>query len=119
MLPVAAFLESAAASDALAFTTFSLDEQVLVELLRQRVPRNRRIVVFHDVMKHHAPGFLRQHYPNSLVVSVQLVQHRAPVRSCPVFHSKIWLAVGRRPLRCRALAAPSLTRASSDTAAQT
>ena len=59
-------------------------------------------------MKHHAPGFLRQHYADSLIVSVQVVNTRGPVGSCPVFHSKLWLAVDRRPLCCRVLAVPSL-----------
>lgn len=109
LLPVGSFFEKTIGCDALLFTTFSLDEQVLVELLRaHRVPAHQRIVVLHDVMRHHAPGFLRQHYPNSLIVAVEITGHRPVANSCPVFHSKIWLAVKRRPLRCQTLAAPSL-----------
>ncbi|HZO80050.1 MAG TPA: hypothetical protein VFB33_00010 [Candidatus Binataceae bacterium] len=108
-LPIESFFKATAGCDALLFTTFSLDEQVLAELLRtHRVPAHQRIVVLHDVMKHHAPGFLRQHYPNSLIVAVEITGHRPVANSCPVFHSKIWLAVKRRPLRCQTLAAPSL-----------
>jgi hypothetical protein len=109
-LPFASFFEAVQnPAFALVFTTFSLDEQVLVKLLRRfKVESSRRIVVFHDIMKHQFPGLLHQHYTHSLVVSVQLINTRGPSRSCPVFHSKLWMGIERRPFRCRVLAVPSL-----------
>jgi hypothetical protein len=60
-------------ADGFIFTTFSLDEQILVTLLQtHRVRTDCRIVVLHDLMKRHKPGFLRQFYPDSTVVSVTL-----------------------------------------------
>ncbi len=123
MLPINKFFDEAIGPGrALVFTTFSLDEQVLVELLRKHnIPTDQRIVVFHDVMKHHAPGFLRQHYRQSLVVSVEIIGTQGARNKCPIFHSKLWLAVEKKPFRCRVLAVPSLNlrRYHLDQSAQT
>jgi hypothetical protein len=91
-------------ADGFIFTTFSLDEQILVTLLQtHRVRTDCRIVVLHDLMKRHKPGFLRQFYPDSTVVSVTLTNTNVRV---PIFHSKLWMAI--RNIQCVVLAAPSL-----------
>jgi len=42
----------------LVFTTFTLDEAVLHALLQQhQVPKDCRIVVFHDILRRRNPGF--------------------------------------------------------------
>lgn len=95
---------------ALVFTTFGLDEAVLVELLeRYAVPREARIVVFHDVLKHRCPGLLRHHFPDSRIVAVQLT---SAGRGCPVFHAKLWMHLSKRPFRCvtAAIHSANLTR---------
>lgn len=101
---ISAFFRAVNDADGFLFTTFSLDEQVLVALLRKHSIRtDRRIVVLHDVMKRHHPGFLRQFYPNSTVISVRLANSTAKV---PIFHSKLWMGIRKK--NCVALAAPSL-----------
>jgi hypothetical protein len=96
----------AAQDRALVVTTFGLDEAVLAGLLGHHdVPHRARIVVFHDVMKLRHPGFLRHHYPNSLVIAVQLPDAG---KRCPVFHAKLWMCVSRRPFLCRTLGVHSV-----------
>ena len=98
-------------SSILLFTTFGLDEIVLVQLLRKhKVSNQTRIVVIHEIMKHNAPGFLETYYPNSKIISVELPRKKYR-KYCPVFHSKIWMEVSRSPFRCRiAIHSINLTR---------
>jgi len=100
------FFESLSRSDtALYFTTFGLDERILVGILRRsRIDPERRIVVAHDIMKRKYPGLLREHYPRSCVVSVVL---KSGAAGCPIFHSKLWMEVDSKR-RCLTLSAPSL-----------
>src|SRR4030042_5345416 len=102
------FFEGIEKDSALIFTTFGLDEMVLVQLLRQhKISPRRRIVVFHEIMKHRNPGFLRTHYPNSKVVSVELSRRRTD-KYCPIFHSKIWGEISSSTDRCKRLAVHSI-----------
>ncbi len=56
---IAAFFSGMKSDSALLFTTFGLDEVVLAQLLMEhKVQRDKRVIVFHDVMKHRNPGFL-------------------------------------------------------------
>lgn len=90
--PFSGFFTNVKADETLLFTTFTLDEAVLAELLKSHnVHKNQRIVVLHDVMKHRNPGYLRSKFPNLMVYSVQLKQTHA--KRCPVFHSKIWARI--------------------------
>lgn len=85
---------SKANSEILCFTTFTLDEAVLVALLKKYgVNKNQRIVVFHDVLRHRTPGYLRAHFPNSIVYTVVL---KGAGSNCPVFHSKLWMRIERK-----------------------
>jgi hypothetical protein len=102
------FFDRIEKNSALVFTTFGLDEIVLVQLLRQhKISPQRRIVVFHEIMKHRNPGFLRTHYPNSKVVSVELSRRKSD-EYCPIFHSKIWAQISRSTNRCKRLAIHSI-----------
>jgi hypothetical protein len=95
-------------SNLLLFTTFGLDEIVLVQLLRKyRVSNQTRIVVIHEIMKHNAPGFLKTYYPDSKIISVEIPRKKGH-KYCPIFHSKIWMEVSRSPFRCRRLAIHSI-----------
>lgn len=106
---ISSFFAAAVGSDTLLFSTFSFDERILAALLHKNaVASGTRIVVFHDIMKHRSPGFLRQHYSNCRIIAVEITKHNGPKRSCPVFHSKIWMAANRRDRRCHVIAAPSL-----------
>lgn len=109
---IAAFFRGVSPKNALVFTTFGLDEAVLVRLLaKHKVNSAQRIVVYHEIMKHRNPGLLQAHYENSKVISVEIAKkHRDNV--CPIFHSKIWMEVVRVPFQCVRLAVLSanLTR---------
>lgn len=109
---IAAFFRSVSPKNALVFTTFGLDEAVLVRLLAEhKVNSAQRIVVYHEIMKHRNPGLLQAHYENSKIISVEIAKkHRDNV--CPIFHSKIWMEVVRVPFQCVRLAVLSanLTR---------
>ena len=97
---ISAFISTVHSKNALVFTTFSLDEIALVKLLKKHaIRKEQRIVVYHEVMKHKSPGFLRVHYPNSAVISV-ILDKKAGSRYCPVFHSKIWMEVSEKPFCC-------------------
>lgn len=85
------FLNDVKLDEILLFTTFTLDEAVLAELLVPHVARNQSIVVFHDILRHRNPGFLRSKFPNAMVYSVQLTQTNE--KRCPVFHSKLWARI--------------------------
>ena len=87
------FFEGIDGKGILLFTTFTLDESVLVSLLaKYNVSKTQRIVVFHDIMRHRCPGELKANYPNSMVYSVVLTTPKVKNNNgrCPVFHSKIW-----------------------------
>lgn len=109
---VDAFFQGIAAKNALLFTTFGLDEAVLVRLLlKHKIHPRQRVVVFHEIMKHRNPGLLQAHFENSKVISVEIANnHRSKI--CPIFHSKVWMEIGKVPLQCVRLAVLSgnLTR---------
>lgn len=97
---------------ALVFTTFGLDEAAVVELLiEHKVPSEQRVVVYHEIMKHKNPGRLQFHYPNSKVISVEMVK-KSRKGVCPIFHSKLWIEISKSPFQCIRLAVLSgnLTR---------
>lgn len=75
----------------LLFTTFVLDEAVLVSLLNENsIDKNQRIIVYHDILRHRNPGYLLAHYPKATVYSVILL---GATKKCPVFHSKLWARI--------------------------
>ena len=84
-------------NEILLFTTFTLDEVVLVSLLNgYGVNKNQRIVVYHDIMRHRNPGYLFAHYPKSIVYSVILKKGND---HCPVFHTKLWARIHNKKLQ--------------------
>lgn len=84
---------SGSSRECLIFTTFTFDEAVLKILLEKyKVPHTKRVVVFHDVLRHRNPGLLSAYYPQSTVYSVILKENKGK-RVCPIFHSKIWARV--------------------------
>lgn len=89
------------------FTTFGLDETALYMLLKHfKVRPKQRVVVFHEIMKHMSPGFLKAHVPNSITIAIELNGH---IKSkCPVFHSKIWMLFRKKPFECLAAAIHSI-----------
>lgn len=92
MFPIEAFFEGVGVDEVILFTTFTLDEAVLAGLLdSQSVSRAQRIVVFHDVMRHRNPGYLKSKYCNAMVYTVDLKSNHP--KRCPVFHSKIWARI--------------------------
>lgn len=102
--PVSDFFFNVDRKNALVFTSFGLDETVMVELLKKHnVDRNQRIVVYHEIMKHNNPGFLLHNYPNSKVVSIDLIIDNKD-KLCPIFHSKLWLEISKNPFKCMRLA---------------
>ncbi len=81
----------------LLFTTFTLDEAVLVSLLNEYgVNKNQRIIVYHDIMRHRNPGYLFAHYQKSTVYSVILKKGN---NHCPVFHTKLWARIQNKKLQ--------------------
>jgi hypothetical protein len=89
---IESFFDKLIHEEILLFTTFTLDEVVLVKLLEEyKVNKEQRIVVYHDVLRHRNPGYLSAHYPNSTVITVVL--KRFNNKNCPVFHSKIWVRI--------------------------
>jgi len=89
MSPFETFFRGIGDGEVVLFTTFTLDEAVLVELLKyEKVSPTQKIVVFHDILRHRNPGFLKSIFHNAMVYTIELeINH--PKR-CPVFHSKIW-----------------------------
>jgi hypothetical protein len=84
------FFKNVKPNDLLCFTTFTLDEVVLENLLSiYDIPKNQKIIVFHDVLRHRNPGYLVVHYPNAIIYTVILEKKSNKV--CPVFHSKLWM----------------------------
>lgn len=84
-------------NEILLFTTFTLDEAVLVSLLTEYdVNKNQRIIVYHDIMRHRNPGYLFVHYPKSTVYSVILKKKN---NHCPVFHTKLWARIKNKKLQ--------------------
>lgn len=84
-------------NEILLFTTFTLDEAVLVSLLTEYgVNKNQRIIVYHDIMRHRNPGYLFVHYPKSTVYSVILKKKN---NHCPVFHTKLWARIQNKKLQ--------------------
>lgn len=83
-------------NEILLFTTFTLDEAVLVSLLNEYgVNKNQRIIVYHDIIRHRNPGYLFAHYPQSTVYSVIL---KKGSNHCPVFHTKLWARIQNKKL---------------------
>lgn len=95
--------------ETLLFTSFTLDEAVLVGLLHgNSVPSQQKIVVYHDVLRHRNPGALKAYYPNAIVYSVVL---NNPTKDrCPVFHSKIWARVTDKGLSRLAITSANLSQ---------
>ena len=57
MKEIEIFFAAIKTDEILCFTTFTLDETVLVALLQsQKVNPKQRIVVFHDVLRHRNPA---------------------------------------------------------------
>lgn len=84
-------------NEILLFTTFTLDEAVLVSLLTEYgINKNQRIIVYHDIMRHRNPGYLFAHYPKSIVYSVILKKGN---NQCPVFHTKLWARIENKKLQ--------------------
>lgn len=105
---ISKFFEKSDEVDALLFLTFSFDEMVLVKLLQtHKVAESKRVVVFHDILRHKNPGFLRHWYPNSNIVAVKLKATNGD-KHCPVFHTKMWMHVKQEGLKCTKLAINSL-----------
>jgi len=91
--PFSQFFSTFKDDSTLVFTTFSLDEWVFLRLLREhKVKDTMKIIVYHDCARHKHPGLLRADYPESTVVSITLPPQRG--YRCPVFHSKVWMAIG-------------------------
>jgi hypothetical protein len=96
---------------AVVLTSFGLDESVLAELL-ELDPHvgGRRTHVFFDVVRHLNPGFVRHSASHVFLRPVHLETASGPFR-CPVFHSKVWLAIDeRKRVRRLAVLSANLTR---------
>ena len=101
---IGSFFRKAKSKNALLFTTFGLDEIIFTKLLKKyEVNRERRIIVCHDIMKRKNSGYLRNKYPNSHIISVDLRKTKKD-NKCPIFHSKIWMEISKRPFKCIQLA---------------
>ncbi|MDE2341952.1 MAG: hypothetical protein KGL63_00940 [Betaproteobacteria bacterium] len=86
------FFEGLQEDEVMLFTTFALDEAILVALLENYgVPKQQKIVVFHDILRHRCPGLLRSFFPRSMVYTVVLT--KSFDNRCPVFHSKVWARI--------------------------
>lgn len=84
------FFKNVKSNDLLCFTTFTLDEVVLENLLTQnQIPKSQKIIVFHDVLRHRNHGYLVAHFPNVTIYTVIL--EKKSKKACPVFHSKLWM----------------------------
>lgn len=72
--------------------TFSLDEYVLVELLKQSgLKRDARIIIATDCKKHFHPGAARKEFPNCRIVQIDLG------KKC-IQHAKCWIRInGKQP----------------------
>lgn len=86
------FFNSIAKEDTIVLTTFGLDEIVLSEILKKYdISKEKRIVIFHDIMNHKNPGYISQDFINTLIFSVDL---KAIVKNkCNIFHPKIWFTI--------------------------
>lgn len=92
----------------LLFTTFVLDEAVLVSLLVEHgVSEDQRIIVYHDILRHRSPGYLVAHFPNATVCSVIL--QSGCEKQCPVFHSKLWARIKGEKLKKIAVTSANLS----------
>jgi transcription elongation factor GreA-like protein len=103
------FFEGLRVDDVLLFTTFTLDEAVLVALLdKYHVHKDQRVVVFHDILRHRCPGILKSYYPNAMVYTVELTQSYS--QRCPVFHSKIWARLSNNTINKLVITSANLSQ---------
>jgi len=107
---IRAFFKGLPQNGTLVLTTFGLDEIVLERLLKEvGVPQNYPIYVFHDIIGHRNPGFLRTSFSRPQIIGVRLPSTKR--YRCPVFHSKVWIVLSPDRRVCRlAVHSVNLTR---------
>lgn len=91
---IAKFFKKLKPDSTLLLTTYSLDEIVLSKLFSDNsVNKSREIMLFCDVRRHKAQGYLKAiGYTNLQICEVILNQTN---RKCPVFHPKLWLEISK------------------------
>lgn len=97
----------------LIFTTFGLDEAVFSQLLEfDPGAAKRHLFVFFDGSRHRNPGFALRKYRDVKLRPVFLeVPKLQKQYDCPVFHSKVWIALDRsKRIRRIAVLSANLTR---------